>query len=122
MNFSDAITSHMQWIERFTDAIAQNEQLDPGHIAQDHLCKLGKWLNNDMHHHAGHASYDQLKSSHAEFHRQASEIARLINEQHPDAHQIMFSSTGDFYRASREVILALEKFRLELENTETDHP
>jgi len=117
MNFADAITAHLDWVNRFQVAIAEEnpELLDAETIALDNVCALGKWLYSELGYYSDHPSYIRLKVRHADFHLQASLIAHLINDRHPDAAQIMLSSTGAFFRASREVILSIEQFRKEVD-------
>lgn len=117
MNFSEAINAHMKWVNIFLGAIERKEQLDHEHIALDNACALGKWLHDEMHRHADCPAFAHLKHCHAEFHRQACEIAKMINANNPEVAQKMLSSTGVFYRASREVVLAMETFRVECDET-----
>lgn len=120
MNFSDAIAAHMDWVVKFQAAIEQagSVLLDVEAIASDNECTLGKWLYSELDGYSECASFIQLKSSHANFHLQASKISRLINDHHPDAAQIMLSSTGEFFRASRDVIMSIELFRRALADAE----
>lgn len=102
----------MDWVKRFQVAIADEnpELLDAETIALDNVCALGKWQYSELGCYSDHPSYNRLKDSHADFHLYAGVIAHLINDRHPDAAQIMLSSTGEFFRASREVVLSIEQF------------
>ncbi len=111
MIFSDAINVHMDWFAKFQAAIelGGSPQLDVETIGLDNVCALGKWLYSEFEGYSDRESYLQLQFNHASFHQEASKIARLINENNPDAARSMLSSSGAFFRASRRVIMSIDQ-------------
>ena len=77
MTFVDIITSHASWKAKFKIAIETKETLDVSLIAKDNCCDLGQWLYNAD---GNLESYKACVITHADFHKEAANIATLINE------------------------------------------
>ncbi len=81
MDFDSAIQAHSNWkIKLFGYASgASKEKLDPVAVGKDNACALGQWLYGDgkkaM---AGSAEYGEVMRAHADFHRQAAALVRMI--------------------------------------------
>lgn len=110
-NVDEAISAHLNWVARFLAAIKSGEKFDTETVARNDRCELGKFIHTISHQHMSDPVIQRLEGTHDNFHLIASEIAGLINEEHPDAARVLLSSNGKFYLASRQVILALEDFR-----------
>lgn len=84
MNFLDAINAHVMWklrLQRYLDGTS-DENLDPDHICKDNLCVLGKWIYGNQDRYIKSTAFEEVRGKHAEFHKTAAEIVRLINENH----------------------------------------
>jgi methyl-accepting chemotaxis protein len=82
MTFVDIITSHASWKAKFKIAIETKETLDVSLIAKDNCCDLGQWLYNadSIVKYGNLESYKACVITHADFHKEAANIATLINE------------------------------------------
>ena len=73
-----AIEAHTKWkirLQRHLDGTSQ-EVLDPAVICKDDQCVLGKWIYGDGRGFSSLAHYEELRTTHAEFHKCAAEIVR----------------------------------------------
>ena len=101
LNFDSAIHKHALWKSRFRTAISQCASLDVPTIEKDHCCELGKWLLGD-----GHSTFGHLRShaycvlNHAEFHKEAGKVARLINEKKYAEAESLLADESHFSRLS----------------------
>jgi hypothetical protein len=68
-------------LQRYLDGTS-DENLDPEHICQDNQCVLGKWIYGNQERYAKSAIFEEVRGKHAEFHKTAAQIVRLINEDH----------------------------------------
>jgi hypothetical protein len=111
MNFDDAMASHIVWKLRLTRLI---DGTDDGHvdrctIGDNEACDLGRWILRERAKYQGVAAYDRLLAEHAEFHRQAAEVIRKVdNGDRADARALV---DGPFEDASRRVINAIAELR-----------
>lgn len=105
LNFKTAIDAHMKWKGRLTRYVAgtSEEKLDASVVSQDDQCALGTWI-----HGAGRANYgtdklfNELKSTHANFHRCAGKIVtETDNGNRGNAGNMLHE--GEYPRASSEV-------------------
>jgi methyl-accepting chemotaxis protein len=76
MTSKDAITAHVNWKLRIHALLSGKlaEKLDPSMIARDDLCELGKWIYGEARSVVPGPVHADLRSTHAEFHREASRI------------------------------------------------
>lgn len=75
MDFTESIATHSQWkvkLRMFIDGVGQD--LDAEHICKDDQCSLGKWIYGTGARYAHDPLYNDLKNSHAAFHKCAAEI------------------------------------------------
>jgi methyl-accepting chemotaxis protein len=114
LNFYSAIQSHQKWKARLGDyARGQgNEQLDADTICRDDRCPLGLWLHNEASvPHAQFGLFNRLVEEHAEFHRQAAEVVRLIQAGAAESARAELAK-GQYARISHKVISTLSELYL----------
>ena len=108
MNLDDAITKHAEWKVRFRAAISKREKIDLGTVANDHGCELGRWLFGEGRAKYGsHGAHAECVAKHAEFHKAASQVARLINDGSYAQAETSLGAASPFGRASSAVGVAI---------------
>ncbi len=114
LNFYSAIQSHQQWKARL-GAYARgdsDEQLDVATICRDDRCALGIWLHHDARVPlAQFGLFNRLLEEHAEFHRQAGEVVRLIQSGAGESARMELAK-GQYARMSHKVISTLSELYL----------
>lgn len=72
LNFKGAIDAHVKWKQRLESFIKgeSQEKLEVENVFVDNKCVLGKWIYGDGSKLCGH-DLDDLKETHASFHRNA---------------------------------------------------
>jgi methyl-accepting chemotaxis protein len=109
MDFEEARKKHAEWRLKFRGAISGKEVLNADLIAKDDQCMLGKWLHGEAKIKFGRsAAYAQCVEKHAQFHLEASKVAKVINaRQYTEATAMLGIGTG-FSRASAAIGNALD--------------
>ncbi len=107
-SFDDARTAHVKWKRRLVDYIAgrSNEHLEVEHVCRDDQCLLGGWIYGRAQKYGHMPEFMELKTAHAEFHRQASEIVSFVHNQEMDKAKKMLG--GDFSKTSKRTIKAID--------------
>lgn len=116
MNFDSAIEAHMAWKIKFRVAMQKREQLDEAAIARDNCCELGKWLHGEAAlRYAQLPSYAGCVQRHAEFHREAAQVAHAINLGDFGRAESLLGPSSTYSGASGAVVVALGRLRREVE-------
>ncbi len=114
MNFYSAIQSHQDWKARL-GAYARgdsHEELDVATVCRDDRCALGLWLHHDAHVPlAQFGLFNRLLDEHAEFHRRAGEVLRLIQSGEGESARLELAK-GQYARLSHKVIATLSELHL----------
>jgi hypothetical protein len=78
MSPKDAITAHVNWKLRIHALLSGklSEKLDPGAIARDDTCELGKWIHGEGRTQMPKDAHSDLMTSHASFHKEAARIVK----------------------------------------------
>lgn len=109
MNFEEARKKHAEWRFTFRSAITTKATLDAEAIAKDNCCDLGKWLYGDAKiKFAKYPSYTECVKKHAQFHVEASKVARVINARKYDEAQALLGMGTGFSSASGAIGSALD--------------
>lgn len=107
--FYTAVEAHIAWklrLQKHLDGTS-TESLDPDHICKDDQCVLGKWIYSDGQQYKGNEAFDDLRSTHANFHICASEIIRRKNEGDPSEAERLFKK--DYVELSKNITRMLVK-------------
>lgn len=116
MNFDKAVEAHMAWKIRFRVAMQKREQLDEATIARDNCCELGKWLHGEaVFKYAQLPSYAGCVQRHAEFHREAAQVAQAINRGDHARAESLLGPSSSYSGASGAVVVALGRLRRDVE-------
>ena len=116
MNFDTAVEAHMAWKIKFRVAMTNRQQLDEATIGRDNCCELGKWLHGEAAlRYAQLPSYAGCVQRHAEFHRQAAQVAQAINRSDFARAESLLGPTSTYSGASGAVVVALGRLRREVD-------
>lgn len=111
-----AIHAHGPWKLKLAVAVETGHSDIKAEIAEcDDCCEFGKWIHGDDIPPALRAGkpYEVIRRLHAEFHRNAGKVLRLISEgRKGDATALL---KGEFDERSHILIVALNKWKRELE-------
>jgi len=116
-DFMAAIEAHVRWKVRLEAHIAGNgtEELSPEIVGRDDQCVLGKWIHGSGGTaYASHPGFDELRETHAQFHRNAARIIELANAGNTE--QAMASlNQGEYASCSAKVKSKLARLSPELD-------
>ena len=110
MDFDAAMQAHASWKIKLTGYATgiSHETLDPVATARDNVCALGQWLHGaGKATLAGHAEYRDLVAAHAEFHRQAAALVRMIDAGHADQARAQLENPKSPYREQSTKVIGL---------------
>ena len=114
MDLSEAVKAHSEWKIKLRSAISSKSTLDAVTIGRDDCCPLGKWLHGES-----RARYGELPShatcvqAHAEFHREAANVAQVINQKDYARAEKMLEANTAYSHASGGVVLAIGTLKRE---------
>ncbi len=109
--FFKAIQAHTTWKLRLTRYAhgEGEERLDPEVIGCDDQCALGKWIHSNDGLHEDNELFTRLRSEHAEFHKMAAEVVRMVDEGNAkEAEKLLH---GEYSNISHKVIKGLTSLR-----------
>ena len=116
MDIDHAMQAHVNWKTRLKEYCSskRTENLDPNMIGKDNQCELGKWIQGEGNSEYGTLpDFAELKTTHAMFHRSASEIVRLANSNNiPEAQRRLGDPESDFRKKTTQVIGILMRIKL----------
>lgn len=114
MDLNEAIKAHSDWKMKLRGAIQAHTEMDVATIARDDCCALGKWLHGEAQSRfPGLKSYKECVNLHANFHKQASQVAVNINQGHYEQAAKMLGSGTPYTNASHAVIMAIGTLKRE---------
>jgi hypothetical protein len=110
MDWLGIIGTHVQWKMRLIALLdgSSNETLDPANIGVDNRCVLGKWIYGEGQAFASTPTFELVRTTHAEFHRLASQVVSLYQAGRKDEAEDLLKH--DYSRLSERLkhrILAL---------------
>lgn len=115
MDLDEAIKKHSEWKTKFRTAITKKEQLDAESICVDNKCDLGKWLHGPAKTKLGaSANYRTCLDKHAEFHKEAGKVAKLINGQKFTEAEAALGGSTAYGAASNAVVMAIQAIKREV--------
>ncbi len=106
-----AVLAHSRWITDLKVAIEDaSSAFDPETVKTDKHCEFGKWLYDDFPKSA-RGVFEDIRNTHAAFHKSAAQILRLATEGHKDDALRLMQYEGDFMTLSGHLILLLKGLR-----------
>ena len=110
-SFGDAVKAHIKWKSRLVDYIKgdSKEELEVEKVACDDKCDLGKWLYGSAASFARLPEYNELKDSHAQFHRSVGVIVQCVHDHKHD--EATSKLGGEFFQLSNQTIRAIKALK-----------
>jgi len=102
-----AISAHIDWKMKLSRYIENPDQsLKADHVCQDNNCALGKWIYGDgaVYKNQFSTPFENLKLSHAEFHKTAGDIIRLIDNGQRDKAEHVMGPAGKYAQVSERTV------------------
>jgi methyl-accepting chemotaxis protein len=94
--------------------MSKEESLDVETISKDNCCDLGKWLQGGSKVKLSKfSSHSDCIAKHAEFHREAGNVAKAINAKKYTEAESMQSAGSSYLTASNAVGVAVRRLRKE---------
>lgn len=113
-DFNAAIKAHIDWKMKLTKYLGNPDgTLEHSKVCQDNQCPLGKWIYGDgkAYQDIFSTNYSNLKSSHAEFHKEAGCIIELINNGDSKSAEKKLSPSGNYVAISTKTVRLIEELR-----------
>lgn len=113
-DFNAAISAHIDWKMKLSKYLQNPDgSLDHSKVCLDNACMLGKWIYGDgqTHRENNPSLFDAVKASHAEFHKTAGDIIRLINSGDRDKAEKMLVPAGPYMTISEQTVDLIQKLK-----------
>ena len=110
MDFDAAMQAHANWKIKLTSYASgiSKDKLDAVLTGKDNVCVLGQWLVGEGKAKMGaHARYGELLAAHADFHRQAAALVRLIDSGQANAARVQLEDGKSAYRRASSTVISL---------------
>ena len=120
-DFNAAISAHIDWKMKLSKYLSHPDgSLDHNKVCKDNACSLGKWIYGDGQNYRSlnAKTFDDLKSSHAEFHTVAGEIVKLINQKNVQEATTLLSADGPYLKVSTQTVELIKELKNSVENQE----
>ena len=111
-DFQSAKKAHIDWKMKLTNYLKNpDKSLDHNKVCLDNTCILGKWIYGEGadYRNLNPAIFDELKKSHAEFHKTAGLIIEYINTNNVNAAEKLLSPTGNYILISDKTISLIDE-------------
>ncbi|MGA4644397.1 methyl-accepting chemotaxis protein [Limisphaera sp. 4302-co] len=107
-----AMAAHNAWKQRLAEAIRTGRSdFDPAQVAKDNQCEFGKWLYSAPAELRQTEHWQQVRSLHAEFHKEAARVLELALAGRRAEAQQSLEHGGSYARCSAELITALKRWK-----------
>lgn len=119
-DFNAAINAHIDWKMKLSRYLENPDgSLKADHVCKDNACVLGKWIYGDGHHHRQNNPklFDELRNSHAEFHKTAGEVIRLIDSRDRKAAEKLLSPHGRYSGISNQTVNLIKRLKEVVESS-----
>jgi methyl-accepting chemotaxis protein len=110
MDWLGIIGTHVLWKKRLIALLdgTSQETLEPAAIGVDNKCALGKWIYGEGHSYSDAASYDIVRTMHADFHRMAANVVALYQlGKNDEAEHLLHQDYSRLSEKLKHKILAL---------------
>ncbi len=107
-----AIGAHGAWKKRLADAVERgSHDFDVFAVERDDACAFGQWLHSGT---TSGARLEQATQLHADFHKRAAHVLRLVSARNLDQARFDIGFDGEFTALSRELTSTMMSWRKEL--------
>ncbi len=117
-DFNAAIKAHIDWKMKLGNYLNNPDgSLDSKKVCLDNACVLGKWLYGDgsLFKNTNHRLYEEVRLSHAEFHKIAGRVIDHIHKGQKDLAGKILTPNGEYSRVSENTVILIEKLKFEVE-------
>lgn len=104
MNFQEAAAAHREWNTKLRMYINGSGELKADIVQKDNACALGTWIHGEGSKNASLKEYEDLKQCHAEFHKIAADVVRLVDANQIDKAKAMIDAGGKFRELSMKIM------------------
>jgi len=107
-----AMAAHSAWKQRLQEAVRTGRsEFQPADVAKDNQCEFGKWLHSLPLDLRQTEHYQEVRSLHAEFHKEAARVLELALAGRRAEAQQSLDHGGSYARCSAELIKALNRWK-----------
>jgi len=121
-DFNAAISAHVDWKMKLSRYLNNPDgSLHHEKVCLDNACMLGKWIYGDgaEYRNTNPQTFDDLKKSHAEFHKTAGQIILLINTKKKNEAEKMLAAGGHYMKISDNTIRLIQRLKDTVEQTDS---
>lgn len=121
-DFDAAIAAHIDWKMKLSKYLEKPDgSLQHQNVCQDNACALGKWLYGDgqKFKEQHEKIFEELRHSHAGFHKTAGEIIKLINDGQKVEAERLLRPGGSYIQISEKTVTLINQLK-NLVNPESD--
>ncbi|MGD8591417.1 MAG: CZB domain-containing protein [Gammaproteobacteria bacterium] len=114
--FYHAVEAHIKWkirLQKHLDGTS-DEKLNPDVICLDNQCTLGQWIYGDGQKFKDMAGFEDLRATHADFHKCASEVVRKTDTGEKSTAENIFKT--DYALLSKNITRMLVKMNTLMKN------
>jgi len=114
--FYHAVEAHIKWkirLQKHLDGTSE-EKLNPDVICLDNQCALGKWIYGDGQGYQNMEGFEDLRLTHADFHKCASEVVRKADSGEKNEAENIFKN--DYALLSKNITRMLVKMNTAMRN------
>lgn len=122
-DFTSAINAHIDWKMKLSKYLEKPDgTLKADHVCKDNVCMLGKWLYGEGSGYQDQFSsvFNSLKESHAQFHKTAGEIIRLIESNNTRAAVQLLSPDGQYGEISTKTVGLIRQLKSLVEDSTSE--
>ena len=107
--FYSAVEAHIKWKIRLQKHLngTSTESLNPEIICKDDQCTLGQWIYNEGQKYKNMPAFEELRGTHANFHKCASEVVRKTDEGDKNQAETLFKN--EYAELSKNITRMLVK-------------
>lgn len=117
-DFDSAVSAHLDWKMKLARYLKNPDgSLDPEKVCLDNACALGKWIYGDGQVYKKVHTHSALQGAHAEFHKTASAVIRLVNQKQIDQAEKLLSPTGEYSVCSEKCVGLIHKLKSEVQGS-----
>jgi hypothetical protein len=115
VNFEEAMRCHLRWKMRLAVYLFNpDHSLKASEIASPHECELGKWIFAEGEKYSNIPEFAALVSSHASFHKAASDVVRKADSGQNVAEDILMGANSEFGLTSAAVVRSIMAMKSKL--------
>lgn len=107
MDFQQAAKAHREWNTILRMYLNGSGVLNPADVQKDDLCALGQWIHGEGKKHIIYVEYQELRTIHSEFHKNAAEIVQLIDKNEKEKAKQKLDAGSKFRELSLKILTLL---------------